>query len=128
MLTGMAVRIAQAMGMHRDSILFSLCTVDIEVRRRVWWALCLLDSRISEDYGLECNIPTITDTKPPLHVNDLDIDVAGTEILVPRTGFSEMTISLIKIEVAEVGLKLKLWRDGTPPPMSFERWKNWFEI
>ncbi|KIM96689.1 hypothetical protein OIDMADRAFT_32616 [Oidiodendron maius Zn] len=120
MLTGMAVRIAQAMGMRRDSMLLSLSTVDIEVRRRVWWALCLLDSRISEDCGLDCNIPTTTDTKPPLHVNDSDIDVAGTEILILRTGFSEMTISLIKIEVAEVGLKLKLWRDRTTP-MCFEK-------
>ncbi|KAF4632820.1 hypothetical protein G7Y89_g5305 [Cudoniella acicularis] len=115
MLSGTALRVAQAMGMHRDSAYFSLSTVDIEVRRRVWWTLCLIDNRISEDCGLESNVPMTMDTKLPLHINDSDIAAENIEALIPNTGFTEMTASLIKIEMAETVLKFKLSQYGKCP-------------
>jgi Fungal specific transcription factor domain len=67
---GTTLGIAQAMGMHHDSESFSLSPAEIEVRRRVWRTLCLLDNRISEDCGGETRVPTTMDTKLPLHIND----------------------------------------------------------
>jgi hypothetical protein len=40
---GMAMRVAQSMGLHRDGSLFGLSEVDCEVRRRVWWHIVYLD-------------------------------------------------------------------------------------
>lgn len=112
MLSGTAMGIAQAMGMHRDSASFSLSIVDTEVRRRVWWTLCVLDNRISEGCGLETHVPMTMDTKLPLHINDSDIDVTSTETPIPKTEFTEMTVSLVKMEMAEIILRIKSWQNG----------------
>lgn len=47
-MLGVAIRIAQRMGIHSESAL-SKCTVfEAELSRRLWWSLMLFDSRISE--------------------------------------------------------------------------------
>ena len=108
MLSGIIVGIAQAMGMHRDSTSFSLDVVEIEVRRRIWWTLCVLDNRISEDCGLESHVPMTMDTRLPLHVNDSDLNGHDNTTPNSKTEFTEMTVSLIKMELAEAALKIKL--------------------
>ncbi|RPA95086.1 hypothetical protein L873DRAFT_1846130 [Choiromyces venosus 120613-1] len=40
---GMAMRVAQSMGLHRDGSLFGLNEIECEVRRRVWWHIIYLD-------------------------------------------------------------------------------------
>lgn len=40
---GLAMRVAQSMGLHRDGSLFGLCEIECEVRRRVWWHILYLD-------------------------------------------------------------------------------------
>lgn len=47
-LTGLAVRIAQVIGVHRDGIYFGLVPFEVEMRRRLWWQVCLLDARASQ--------------------------------------------------------------------------------
>ena len=41
-LSGLAVRIAHSLGIHRDSAQFGLNPFDVEMRRRLWWQLCTL--------------------------------------------------------------------------------------
>ena len=115
MLSGMAMNIAQAMGLHRDGTCFSLSAIETEVRRRVWWSLCQLDNRISGDCGLEPHVPVNMDTKLPLHINDSDLDTGCEEHRAFRTEFTEMTVSLIKIEMANTSLKVKRPQCETPP-------------
>ena len=103
MLTGNAVRIAQALGIHRDGSFFSLSPFETEMRRRLWWQICLLDMQVSEVHGLPPTIaPNSFDTKFPLNVNDSDISEEDTEVQSPRTGFSEMVYSLIRFEILKV--------------------------
>lgn len=59
-LTGLAVRIAQTLGIHRDGSHFGLRPFDIEMRRRLWWQVCILDARSSEDHGCD---PTIVEAQ-----------------------------------------------------------------
>lgn len=59
-LTGLAVRIAQTLGIHRDGSHFGLKPFDIEMRRRLWWQVCILDARSSEDHGCD---PTIVEAQ-----------------------------------------------------------------
>lgn len=40
---GLAMRVAQSMGLHRDGSHFGLSDVECEVRRRVWWHILYLD-------------------------------------------------------------------------------------
>lgn len=47
-LTGLVVRLAQALGCHRDGSHFDMSPFECEMRRRLWWHVCILDSRASE--------------------------------------------------------------------------------
>ncbi|TVY38946.1 Transcription factor [Lachnellula subtilissima] len=47
-MLGVAIRIAQRMGIHNESALAKCTVFEAELRRRLWWSLMLFDSRISE--------------------------------------------------------------------------------
>ncbi|KAH6639679.1 fungal-specific transcription factor domain-containing protein [Boeremia exigua] len=102
-LTGLVVRIAQTLGIHRDGSHFGLPPFEIEMRRRLWWQVCVLDARSSEDHGCD---PTIVeaqfDAKMPLNVNDADLHPDMIEPPPERTGFTDMTFCLIRFEVANI--------------------------
>lgn len=102
-MTGLAVRIAQTLGIHRDGSHFNLPPFEIEMRRRLWWQVCILDARSSEDHGCD---PTIVeaqfDTKMPLNINDSDLTPGMKEFPPGRNGFTEMTFCLIRFEVVNI--------------------------
>ncbi|RIA83396.1 fungal-specific transcription factor domain-containing protein [Glomus cerebriforme] len=60
---GLAIRLAQDMGLHRDSSKWNFDERQGEVRRRVWWACCLIDRFSSAGLGR------------PLAINEADCDV-----------------------------------------------------
>jgi len=102
-LTGLAVRIAQTLGIHRDGSHFALSSFEIEMRRRLWWQVCILDARSSEDHGCDPTIvETQFDTKMPLNVNDTDIDPKMIGFPKERRGFTDMTFCLIRFEVTNI--------------------------
>lgn len=102
-LTGLVVRMAQTLGLHRDGGHYDLPPFDTEMRRRLWWQICILDSRASEDHGCD---PTITeqsfDTQMPLNVNDEDISPNMTSFPETKLGCTEMTFGLIRFEIVAV--------------------------
>lgn len=51
-LTGVAVRIAQSMGLDRDGDVLGLAPFEAEMRRRLWWLLKTHDFRCAELCGL----------------------------------------------------------------------------
>ena len=52
MMFGLLNRMAQYLGLHRDgSHSPHLSVFEVEMRRRVWWTMCLLDQKVSEDQG-----------------------------------------------------------------------------
>jgi hypothetical protein len=51
-LTGVAIRIAQAMGLERDGVFLDLSPFEAEMRRRIWWLLKTHDHRTAELCGL----------------------------------------------------------------------------
>ena len=59
-LTGLVVRISQTLGIHRDGSHFGLPPFQVEMRRRLWWQVCILDARSSEDHGCD---PTIVEAQ-----------------------------------------------------------------
>ena len=72
-LTGVAVRIAQGMGLERDGVFLGLSPFETEMRRRIWWLLKTHDFRIAELCGLhkfrDLDIGP-NSTKRPTNVND----------------------------------------------------------
>ncbi|KAI9871041.1 MAG: hypothetical protein M1830_003506 [Pleopsidium flavum] len=111
-LTGLAIRIAQSLGLQRDGEQFGLNPFETEMRRRLWWQVVLLDIRAAEDHGTD---PSITeqsfDTKLPLNVNDEDLDPDAQVAPKEQLGCTEQTFCLIRYEVSTTMRKLTY----TPP-------------
>ncbi|KLO92425.1 bikaverin cluster-transcription factor [Fusarium fujikuroi] len=111
-LTSLIFHIAQAMGLHRDGTTFGLKPFDIELRRRLWWHICLLDMRSSEFHGYEPIVRgDMFDTKLPLNINDSDINPSMTESSKEHEGYTQMTFCLIRCEVMKAG-----WQVGYASP------------
>ncbi|KAK4866232.1 hypothetical protein LT330_008573 [Penicillium expansum] len=102
-VSGIAVRLAHTLGIHRDGSNFGLTPFETEMRRRLWWNICLLDGRSSEDHGTSPEISVISyDTRFPLNINDDDISPELKEYPQEKLGFTEMTFCLILFEVNRV--------------------------
>ncbi|KAK8079223.1 fungal-specific transcription factor domain-containing protein [Apiospora phragmitis] len=108
MMVGIVIRMAQSIGLHRDGSHFpSLDPFEIEVRRRAWWALYMLNARSSEDQGTELAMGNDSfDTKIPLNINDTDIEPGMKEPPKARVGISDTTYALVSIEYCTTTRKL----------------------
>lgn len=87
------------MGLHRDGSHLKLSPFETEMRLRLWWHLCILDSRAPEDQGLQ---PTIAVTnwelRLPLNVNDAQLYPEMTELPESSPGWTDMSFSLLQTE------------------------------
>lgn len=108
MMTGLAIRMAQSIGLHRDGSHFeNLSPFQVEMRRRAWWALCMLDIRASEDQGTEFTIVRADfDTKLPLNIDDVDIDPDTTETPSSRQALTDMSIPLVNCEIGNIIMQM----------------------
>lgn len=106
-LTGLLIRLAQSLGIHRDGAKFGISPFQTEMRRRLWWQICTLDVRASEDHGSDPSISDETfDTSLPLNINDEDIDPSSKEAPKERDGWCEITFDLIRFTVSTTGRRL----------------------
>ncbi|KAF4998326.1 hypothetical protein FGRMN_3206 [Fusarium graminum] len=100
-LTSLCVRMAQALGLYRDGQQLGLPPFEVEMRRRMWWAIVSLDIRSAEEMGSDPIIGDKTfDTQLPTNINDTDIDPSFTEIPTPRQGRTDSAICLSRYEIA----------------------------
>lgn len=91
-LLGIAVRIAQRMGLHRDGSSLGLTPFQSEERRRVWWQMQHMEIMISQILGtISLTLYANWDTKLPGNFEDSDIrpemDILPTE----RSGLTSMS-------------------------------------
>ncbi|KEY69358.1 hypothetical protein S7711_08116 [Stachybotrys chartarum IBT 7711] len=108
-LNGLALRIAQSIGLHRDGERLGLPPFEAERNRRMWWQLICREARAGEDYGLqstkELSLPA-SDTRIPLNVDDSDL-YPGMERLPPeRKTWTRMTFFRVKVDLFEAQKKL----------------------
>lgn len=100
-MTGLLIRLAQSLGLHRDGEQYGLTPFETEMRRRLWWQVLLLDFRASEDQGSDpALVDHAFDTKLPLNINDVDIDIEAKFAPEERSGGTEQTFCLIRYEVS----------------------------
>lgn len=55
-LSGLAIRLAQNFGLHREDSFRGLTKFEMEMRRRLWWQLATMDAPSAEDYSGEYNL------------------------------------------------------------------------
>lgn len=105
------VRVAQRQGIHRESQASGLSPFNIEMRRRLWWHICILNFLCSKDQGTDTQIrPEMFNTKIPSNV-DID-DLAPDQSIPspPPAGFTDITLCIIQSEIM-----LKLYWPGINP-------------
>ncbi|KAH6952455.1 fungal-specific transcription factor domain-containing protein [Ilyonectria sp. MPI-CAGE-AT-0026] len=97
-MTGLAVRLAQSLGMHRDGSTLNLSLFDAEMRRRLWWSICILDTPASEDYSCSPGLMELSSftSRPPLNVNDSDLHPSMTEYPSESKGMTDMSFTVVR--------------------------------
>ena len=95
MMTGLVIKMAQYLGLQRDGANFAnLSPFEIEMRRRVWWAVLNLDLRASEDQGTDLTIAHGSfDTNITLNVNDTDIEPETKKMPAMRDSMTDMSFA-----------------------------------
>ena len=104
MLVGLLIRMSQFLGLQRDGARFSnLSPFEVEMRRRVWWTVSMLDLRASEDQGCEIAIAHGSfDTKIPLNYNEADLDSESKQLPTERHGVTDMSFTRISAGMTEI--------------------------
>ena len=90
LLIATAIRLAQALGLDRKNGNHS--PFETEMRRRIWFAIGILDLQAAFDGG---SYSLLTDgalfNYPPLHINDIDISINSLDPPPIRSAYSDMT-------------------------------------
>ena len=98
-LIGLAIRIAYSLDLHSESAVAAFPPFEGELRRRLWYALSVLDVRSAEDRGTApMIIKGTSDTRMACNVNDADLDPLSFTEVRDREGCTEMTFCLITHE------------------------------
>ncbi|PYH92488.1 fungal-specific transcription factor domain protein [Aspergillus ellipticus CBS 707.79] len=99
-MIAVVTRLGLGQGLHRDGSHFGLSPFETEMRRRLWWYIYLLDVQASE---IQATSPQIRegdyDTRLPLNLNDDDLQPDSMEPPQEQTGFTEMTLTLVRCEI-----------------------------
>lgn len=101
-LTGVAVRIAQRMGLSTERTNASITPFEAEMRRRLWWQIILLESRVAElSGGSVCMLSYTWNTKLPANINDSDLFLDMRDPPVERPGLTEMIYVRLRCEICQ---------------------------
>lgn len=99
-MTGIAVRIAQRIGIHRDGTTHGLPLFQVELRRRLWWQIVMLDGRAGELSGTGSSLlARLADAQRPLNLNDSDLSPGMEKFPREHNGPTQMSFPLLRVEV-----------------------------
>lgn len=94
-LTSLIIRLGQAMNLHRDGDGNRHSPFDAEMRRRLWYFICVLDVRGAEDRGSDAILtPTSYNTIRPTNIDDDAFGPASMGPLVPKSTHAENVVCI----------------------------------
>ena len=97
-LTGVAIRIAQRIGLHRDGEALDLPPFEVQIRRRLFYQLIPLEGNACQMVGAGPSMPPDAwDTKPPLNINDDQMWPGIGETPQETNGATEMIFVLSRL-------------------------------
>ena len=105
-LTGLALRIAEGMGLHRDGSFLELPLFETEIRRRMWWQLKMLDSRSAELSGSDKFGTLDTDPripKLPANINDDELYPSMSSFPTKANRATDMVFCSLRFEMRSFG-------------------------
>ncbi|KAL2875799.1 hypothetical protein SGCOL_008946 [Colletotrichum sp. CLE4] len=99
-LTGLAIRIAESLGVHEDGSRLGLGPFETEMRCRLWWHLTALDATAPESHGFN---NTMADRgkifRLPLNVNDTELWPQMEKVPTGRDEWTETTFSIMNLDL-----------------------------
>jgi hypothetical protein len=115
-LIGLAIRIAQGLGLHRDGNGQAFSAFEGEIRRRLWWQIIALDMRASEDRGSEPILSEISfNTSMPRNLNDEEFIFDSQHPLNGRTGPTEISLCLLAMDALSTSRKINFGSQSSQP-------------
>jgi hypothetical protein len=102
MLAGMAQKIGQRIGLHRDGDMLKVPAFDGEIRRRLWWQIVMLEgfSQKLAGTGTGTNASALVgDVRMPANLNDSDLFPGMKELPKESDRATEMMFFLIRCHV-----------------------------
>ncbi|CAI6023803.1 unnamed protein product [Clonostachys chloroleuca] len=122
-LTGVAIRIGQRIGLHRDGEKLGLPPFEVQMRRRLFFQLLPLEGIASQLSGTGITaVPDHWDTLPPLNINDDQIWPGMTEKPQEQKGATDMIFCMARSTVGSFLAKTSGWLQpaGSHQAQSFE--------
>ncbi|UNI24667.1 hypothetical protein JDV02_010398 [Purpureocillium takamizusanense] len=117
-MLAVALRIAQGMGIHKESCLSQLPPFEAEMRRRLWWAIMLYDSRLGEKTDLkDVPLSPTWDCKIPLNVDDSDLRGDMKELPKAKATSTQMLYVVVRCEIADFVRNASFHLDFTNPTL-----------
>ncbi|KXG53457.1 Transcription factor [Penicillium griseofulvum] len=118
-LLGVAIRIAQRIGIDNESMYGKYSALEAEVRRRLWWSLVIFDNRICEmsDYKTASLVPT-WDCRLPLNINDFELQAEMKATPAESNRPTEMVFAVVRSELANFVRHSAFHLDCTNPFLS----------
>lgn len=127
-LTGVAIRIAEGMGLQRDGTSLGLPPFETEIRRRIWWQVKMHDFRTAELAGVRKFQGMSAGINPPrtlINLNDNELYPGMTTPLVDSNRPTDMVFCVLRSELGAFAANhaqkfmlsngnVGLWNDYTP--------------
>lgn len=117
-MLGIAIRIAQRMGLHNESAYAKFSALEAEMRRRLWWSLVLFDTRIGEmaDWKTAMLAPT-WNCRTPLNLNDFDLQPGMKDPPAAQDKPSEALFAVVRSEMGDFVRHSAFYLDFVSPSL-----------
>jgi hypothetical protein len=118
---GTVVRLAMAMGLHRDPDKLSKISVfHAEMRRRLWATILELDLQASMERGMPIRHGNYYDTRPPLNINDWDVMESTQAAPMERSNVTETSFQVQMLKSLPVRLEVARMINSLDPEPPYE--------
>lgn len=117
-MLGLAIRLAQRMGLHSEAANRKAPPFEAEMRRRLWWSLALYDARICEmsAWRSVTMVPT-WDCALPLNVNDFDLQPSMKEQPQLQGVLTETLFAMVRTEMNDALRNMDSFLDFVEPAL-----------
>lgn len=102
MLSGVAIRLGQRIGLHKDGSTLGLSAYETELRRRLWWQIVFLDGRAAELSGTRLTALIEHDVKLPCNASDDELQPSLKELPEGRLGATSNLVSFRFLSIVSV--------------------------
>jgi hypothetical protein len=115
-LMGIANRVAERMGLHRDGEVLGLSVLRSEERRRMWWQLQYMELTVANHVGaMSSSVFGKWDAKLPANLDDNDLSPEMGTLPAERAGLTSMSNCLWKYFTFHMHRELRWASDSSQP-------------